>query len=206
MHTVIWKDDRHAREVRPCFHHKGDGRTRKQSPAVVRRIWRGVHVPVVEIGVAVRQCCVRDDPVVRVAWWDAVLDGLPGLLEAYPEVDGGWLMRELEVDVPWPNEEDVVVAHLLGEVDVPGPTDQRRETEYLGLLRAARNDARRLLAGGELSVRGTVLARAISTAGFRQAYGAPMLREVEEVLGLPFSRKPRRGARLQATANRSSGT
>lgn len=181
MYTLEWRPRRLLAEARRCFHHETAGRTAKRAPTIVRKIWRDVTVPVLDIDVAIRECCVNDDPVARVAWWDAVLSVLPSQLAAHPAVGERWLLEELADGVPWPTDEDAVVGHLLEVKKVPGRTAYRRETEYPKLVEAARKDARWLLAQrGKQGGRGPgALGVAAADAYLRQTFGAKALTALE---------------------------
>ncbi len=180
MHSLIWQPSRSSTEPGRCYHHKTAGRTPKKVPVVVRALWRNVTVPVMEIGFAVRDCCVRDDPAARVAWWDAVLDALPPLLADHPEIDANWLLGELARDVPWPSDEDAVVAHLLTSVNVPGKSTYQREAVFPKLVEAARIDARRLLTRAPNAERDPHRALVVAGADayFRRTFGAKAQRTI----------------------------
>ncbi len=180
MYSLIWRPRRRAVEPGRCYHHASVTRTARWAPVVGQKIL-GVMRPVLALDIAIRECCIEDDPAARVAWWDAALDALPGLLAGKPEIDEGWLLGELASVVPWPSDEDAVVAHLLAGERVPGRTAYRQETEYPKLVEAARTDARRLLAHGRRrGGRGPgALGVAAADADLRQTFGAKALKIFE---------------------------
>jgi hypothetical protein len=183
MHVVHWRPRRRAVEPGRCYHHASVTRTARQAPVVGQKVL-GVMRPVLALDIAIRECCIEDDPAARVAWWDAVLDALPGLLAGLPELPEGWLLAELASIVPWPTDEDAVVTQLLKGEKVPGRTAYRQETEYPRLVEAAQRDARRLLGqGGHRGGRGPgALGVAAVDAYVRQTFGGKALKVLDAAL------------------------